>query len=92
MAYDVEEDGLYFVDENGYVVAKIISTGLYAINLNGTQENQSNNAVGALNDLSDVTLTNPQTGEALLYFANSSSWKNSTISGGGEIDITVIDY
>lgn len=36
---------------------------------------------GALDDLSDVTITSPATGEALVY--NGSAWVNDTVSGSG---------
>jgi len=37
----------------------------------------------ALNGLSDVTLTSPSNGQALVYDATAGMWKNSTVSGGG---------
>lgn len=36
---------------------------------------------GALDDLSDVTITSPSTGEALVY--NGSAWVNDSVSGSG---------
>jgi len=38
---------------------------------------------GSLDDLSDVTLTNPVTGNALVY--NGSAWANAVPAGGGDM-------
>lgn len=94
LGFDVQEDGLYFVDEQGYIVAKITATGLYAINLDDTGSGSSSEqSVAALNDLTDVLITDPANGEALIYNSTSEKWKNTTIaSGGANGDITLLDY
>lgn len=40
-------------------------------------------AVAALDDLSDVVITSPSHGQALLYDSVSGGWKNDTVAGGG---------
>ena len=90
ISYDVEEDGLFFVDENGYICAKIISTGLYAINFLNGNGNSSN--IGELNDLSDVNIINPQNGDSLLYNSTAQKWKNTSTTGSISGDFTIIDY
>ena len=92
LIYDVQQDGLYFVDENGYIVAKIISTGFYAINLDGTGSGSSEQIVTALNDLTDVVITDPANGEALVYNSTASKWKNTSVSGSIAGDFTLVDY
>ena len=37
----------------------------------------------SLNELSDVQITNPTNGQALLYDSSTLLWKNGTVSGGG---------
>lgn len=38
---DVEESGLYFTDEDGYIVAKITNLGFFAINIDQTNNSGS---------------------------------------------------
>ena len=86
--FDVNETGLYFTDEEGNIGAKIVNTGLYAINLDGSGSTPSDMS---LNNLTDVTITSPSSGQELQY--NGSLWRNVTPSGGGGTsDLTVIDY
>lgn len=40
-------------------------------------------SVGALNDLTDVVITNPTTDQVLKY--NGSNWVNGTVAGGGDM-------
>ena len=91
-SYEVQQDGLYFVDENGYIVAKIISTGFYAINFDGTGGGSSEQIVAALNDLTDVVITDPANGEALVYNSTATKWKNTSVSGSIAGDFTLVDY
>jgi len=99
-SYDVEESGLYYIDENGYIGAKITQSGLFAINIDssGNSSNESNsyisyyNSVNSLNDLSDVLITDVSNGEALVYNSASSKWKNSSVSGSISGDFTLLDY
>lgn len=88
LSYEVEEDGLYFVDEEGNIGAKIISTGLYAINLTNNETPQ----VGALKDLTDVDIVSPSTGQSLIYNSTANKWKNTTVDGTISGDFTIIDY
>ena len=44
---EVEETGLYFVDDNGYIGAKITNAGFFAFNLNSTN-NGGNSGSGSI--------------------------------------------
>ena len=90
ISYEVDEDGLYFVDEDGYIGAKIISTGFYSIN--GSNNDGPTSIVGELNDLTDVIINSPADGEALLYNSSAQKWKNTGIGGSISGDFTITDY
>lgn len=50
-------------------------------------------AVGSLNDLTDVSITTPTDGQALIYDANSGEWINGSGGGGAAAldDLTDVD-
>ena len=46
-------------------------------------QNGGGGGASALNDLSDVDISSPTDGQALLYDANNQEWVNGTVQGGG---------
>ena len=46
-------------------------------------QNGGGGGASALNDLSDVAISTPTDGQALLYDANNQEWVNGTVQGGG---------
>jgi len=60
-------------------------SGLDADTVDGLHANELS-TVGALNDLTDVTITTPTSNQVLLF--NGSIWVNSTLEGGGGGGVT----
>lgn len=54
-----------------------------ALGLNGATSGGGGGGATSLNQLSDVSLTSPTNGQALLYDSSTGLWKNGTVSGGG---------
>lgn len=88
-SYDVEEEGLFFVDEEGNIAVEITSSGLYAINLTNTENGVQITPITLLSNLEDVIITNPQEGDSLSYVNNS--WKNSSTNNSIG-NLSIIDY
>lgn len=89
--FEVEENGIYFVDEEGYIAVKINQAGLHAINIDesGTSGGSS---VSMLANLSDVDISNPTNGQSLLYYSNTNKWKNGVAETGGSNTISIVNY
>ena len=51
--------------------------------LSALGQNSSGGGASALADLTDVALSSPTNGQALVYNATSGKWENQTIGGGG---------
>lgn len=89
--FEVEENGIYFVDEEGYIGVKINQSGLHAINIDESGTSGGSSA-SMLANLSDVDISNPTNGQSLLYYSNTNKWKNGTVETGGSNTISIINY
>jgi len=66
------------IDALGQLVTEI---GLLGNNLTTLQNSAANSPI-QISNLSDVTFTNLQNGEALVYNSTSGDWENGAVSGG----------
>lgn len=69
---DIQENEICYAIDNQQIYIKVQGT-LVAVG--------ANLGLSSLNNLSDVRITNPQSGDALLY--NSGEWRNGGMQDGG---------
>lgn len=72
----------------GYQDELVSGTNIKTINGNsilGSGDLVVSGSAGALNDLTDVVITTPADGEALIYNSTSGDWENQALAGGGTV-------
>ena len=72
----------------GFLRIYVKNGNIYSVDSNGN-DSQLTGTVDVLNDISDITISNPSTGQVLKY--NGSVWVNGTDTGGGGATVTSSD-
>lgn len=89
LEYDSANNALKISNVNTQQVINLYATG--EISAYGYNDGSSSTG-GYLHELEDVTLSNPQNGQALVYNSSTGQWVNTTIQAGGIDEAALADY
>lgn len=89
LEYDSASNALKISNVNTQQVINLYATG--EISAYGYNDGSSSTG-GYLHELEDVTLSNPQNGQALVYNSSTGQWVNTTIQTGGIDEAALAAY
>lgn len=89
LEYDSASNALKISNVNTQQVINLYATG--EISAYGYNDGSSSTG-GYLHELEDVTLSNPQNGQALVYNSSTGQWVNTTIQAGGIDEAALAAY
>lgn len=90
LEYDSASNALKISNINTQQVINLYATG--EISAYGYNSGSAGGGASTLNDLDDVTLSNLQNGQALVYNSSTGQWVNSTIQAGGIDEAALAQY
>lgn len=90
LEYDSASNALKISNVNTQQVINLYATG--EISAYGYNSGSAGGGVSALDDLDDVTLSNLQNGQALVYNSSTGQWVNTTIQAGGIDETALAQY
>ena len=90
LEYDSASNALKISNVNTQQVINLYATG--EISAYGYNSGSAGGGASTLNDLDDVTLSNLQNGQALVYNSSTGQWVNSTIQAGGIDEAALAQY
>ena len=90
LEYDSASNALKISNVNTRQVINLYATG--EISAYGYNDGSADEGVSILDDLDDVTLSNLQNGQALVYNSSTRQWVNTTIQAGGIDETALAEY
>lgn len=90
LEYDSASNALKISNVNTQQVINLYATG--EISAYGYNSGSAGGGASTLNDLDDVTLSNLQNGQALVYNSSTGQWINTTIQAGGIDEAALAQY
>lgn len=90
LEYDSASNALKVSNVNTQQVINLYATG--EISAYGYSSGSAGGGASTLNDLDDVTLSNLQNGQALVYNSSTGQWVNTTIQAGGIDEAALAAY
>ena len=90
LEYDSASNALKISNVNTQQVINLYATG--EISAYGYNSGSASGGASALDDLNDVTLSNLQNGQALVYNSSTGQWVNTTIQAGGIDETALAQY
>ena len=90
LEYDSASNALKISNVNTQQVINLYATG--EISAYGYNSGSASGGASALDDLDDVTLSNLQNGQALVYNSSTGQWVNTTIQAGGIDETALAQY
>ena len=90
LEYDSASNALKVSNVNTQQVINLYATG--EISAYGYNSGSAGGGASALDDLNDVTLSNLQNGQALVYNSSTGQWVNTTIQAGGIDETALAQY
>lgn len=90
LEYDSASNALKISNVNTQQVINLYATG--EISAYGYNAGSAGGGASALDDLDDVTLSNLQNGQALVYNSSTGQWVNTTIQAGGIDETALAQY
>ena len=90
LEYDSASNALKISNVNTQRVINLYATG--EISAYGYNGGSAGGGASALDDLDDVTLSNLQNGQALVYNSSTGQWVNTTIQAGGIDETALAQY
>ena len=90
LEYDSASSALKISNVNTQQVINLYATG--EISAYGYNSGSAGGGASALDDLNDVTLSNLQNGQALVYNSSTGQWVNTTIQAGGIDETALAQY
>lgn len=90
LEYDSASNALKISNVNTQQVINLYATG--EISAYGYNSGSAGGGASALDDLDDVTLSNLQNGQALVYNSSTGQWVNTTIQAGGIDETALAQY
>ena len=90
LEYDSASNALKISNVNTQKVINLYATG--EISAYGYNAGSAGGGASALDDLDDVTLSNLQNGQALVYNSSTGQWVNTTIQAGGIDETALAQY
>lgn len=90
LEYDSASNALKISNVNTQQVINLYATG--EISAYGYNSGSAGGGASTLNDLDDVTLSNLQNGQALVYNSSTGQWINTTIQAGGIDETALAQY
>lgn len=90
LEYDSASNALKISNVNTQQVINLYATG--EISAYGYNSGSAGGGASALDDLDDVTLSNLQNGQALVYNSSTGQWVNATIQAGGIDESALAQY
>lgn len=90
LEYDSASNALKISNVNTQQVINLYATG--EISAYGYNSGSAGGGASTLDDLNDVTLSNLQNGQALVYNSSTGQWVNTTIQAGGIDETALAQY